>query len=270
MDNMNRLFQKIGLEIPDTPMSNEEFRKFTMDCYNKTDGDLNKEDGIDCSICRNKGWIQVMDEGYETMRKCKCMARRESFTKAKSSGLGAYLNKTIDDYIADEDWQKKCKRAVEAYIERHSRDNTWFIACGQSGSGKTLLGSIIANTLLVKKGRAVMYIVWTDFISKVKRDMMGEKVNEVSVALEKVKNADVLFLDEVIKKHNDTDIKYLMEIINYRYTNDLKTIITSEKILSELVDIDEATFSRAIEKVEGFVINIPKDKRKNYRLRGLL
>jgi hypothetical protein len=80
---------------------------------------------------------------------------------------------------------------------------------------------------------------------------------------------DVLFLDEVLKKHNDTDLRYLMEIINYRYTNDKKTIITSEKLLNELLDIDEATFGRAVEKCEGFVINIPRDRKKDWRLRSL-
>ena len=114
-----------------------------------------------------------------------------------------------------------------------------------------------------------MYVVWTDFIGEVKRDMMSEKSNQVSVRMKEIKNVDVLFLDEVLKKHNDTDVRYLMEIINYRYTNDLKTIITSEKLLNELIDIDEATFGRAIEKCEGFMINIPRDRKKDWRLRSL-
>jgi DNA replication protein DnaC len=175
----------------------------------------------------------------------------------------------MDDYIAENEWQERCKRMVVGYLERHSHDEVWFMACGQNGSGKTLLGSIIANTLLAKKERAVMYVVWTDFISKVKRDMMGEKTNEVSNRIEEIKNVDVLFLDEVLKKHNETDVKYLMEIINYRYINDLKTIITSEKLLTELIDIDEATFGRAVEKCEGFMMNIPRDRKKDWRLRNL-
>ena len=268
MDNMERIFNRIGLEVPNKTMSSEEFRKFTVDCYNESVGDLDKEDGIQCVLCKNKGYIQVLEDRYMPYKRCVCMARRDSLKKASNSGLGDYLNKTIDDYIAEEEWQARCKRMVVAYLERHSHDDTWFIACGQSGCGKTLLGAIIANTLLVKKERSVMYVIWTDFISKVKRDMMVEKTNEVSDAMEKVKTADVLFLDEVIKKYNDTDLKYLIEIINYRYTNDLKTIITSEKLLNELLDIDEATFGRAAEKCEGFMINIPKDRKKNYRLRS--
>lgn len=268
MDSMNSLFKRMGIEVSDSPMSNEEFRMFTVRCYNESAGNLDKEDGIQCSICNNKGWIQFVEDGYEPMRRCQCMERRDGLKKAKSSGLGEYLTKTLDDYIAEAEWQKKCKRAVELYLDGHSQDNTWFIACGQSGSGKTLMGAIIANALLVEKGRSVMYVIWTDFISRIKRDMMGEKANDVSVAMDEVKNVDVLFLDEVIKKYNETDLKYLMEIINYRYTNDKKTIITSERLMTEFLDIDEATFGRAVEKCEGFMINIPKDRKKNYRLRA--
>ena len=269
MEYMKRIFSRLGIEAPDKPMSDEEFHKFTVDCYNESVGNLDKEDGIQCAICKNKGWIQVLDGDYAPHRKCKCMSRRDSYIKAKQSGLGKYLKKTLDDYEADCDWREKCKRMVEGYIERHSHDNVWFMACGQNGSGKTLLGSIIANTLLTKKERPVLYVIWTDFIGKVKRDMMSEKTNEVSVQMENLKGADVLFLDEVLKKHNDTDIKYLMEIINYRYSNDKKTIITSEKLLNELIDIDEATFGRAVEKCEGFMINIPRDRKKDWRLQGL-
>lgn len=270
MDRLASMFKRMGIEVPESSMSDEEFRRFTVDCYNETEGDLNKEDGIDCIICRNKGYVQVLDGRYEPLRKCSCMARRDAFIKANQSGLGKYLKKTMDDYeTLGEDWRGRCKRAVEGFIERHSHDDTWFIACGQNGSGKTLLGSIIANTLLTKKERSVMYVVWTDFIGKVKRDMMGEKTNEVSDRMDEIKNVEVLFLDEVLKKHNDTDLRYLMEIINYRYTNDKKTIITSEKLLNELLDIDEATFGRAVEKCEGFIINIPRDRKKDWRLRSL-
>lgn len=270
MDRLQGIFKRMGIEADVKPMSNEEFRQFAVDCYNESAGDLDKEDGIQCVICNNKGWIQTIDGGYETHRHCQCWKRREGFKKAKQSGLGKYLKKSIDDYIVEEEWQGRCKRMVEGYIERHSHDNTWFIACGQSGCGKTLLGSIIANTLLTKKERAVTYVVWTDFIGKVKRDMMSERANEVSNLMEEVKNTDVLFLDEVLKKYNDTDLRYLMEIINYRYTTDKKTILTSEKPIAELLDIDEATFSRGIEMADSFVINIPKDQRKNYRVRKVL
>ena len=208
MDSLKTFLKGLGIDTTTKPMSTEEFSQFQVDCYNQSVGDLDKEDGVKCEMCKNKGYISYLDGIYIRHYRCKCIGRREAHKRAKQSGLGKYLNKTLDDYVTDEEWRVRCKRIAETFIERHSNDDTWFIACGQNGSGKTLLGSIIANTLLTEKERAVMYVTWTDFIGEVKRCMMSEKADDVSDRMKEIKNADVLFLDEVLKKHNDTDLRY--------------------------------------------------------------
>lgn len=252
----------------------EELRKqleeMHINDYNNSTGDLNEKDGLNCEKCKNKGWIQKLLNGNVTMCACECTERRKIINKAKRSGLGEYLNKHINDYKVTEPWQMRNADKMTQFILDHAKDNTWFVALGTSGSGKTLMCSIIANHLLFNEKRTVFYVTWTDFISRLKRDVMGDRTNEVSEYLDSVKKVDVLFLDELVKKYNETDLKYLIEIINYRYTNNLKTIITSERVLDDLLDIDEATFGRAVEKCEGYLINIPKDRSKNYRLRGLM
>lgn len=269
MNNIKEMFNRLRLEAVDNLTCHDDLQRFNVECFNESEGNLDKEDGIHCPKCKNKGWIQAFKGGYVTTYMCKCMAKRDAVKKARSSGLGEYLNKDLSDYEVTKEWQRRCKMIVENYLQAHSDDNVWFMACGQSGSGKTLLCSIIANNLLVKKGRSVMYVIWTDFVSKCKRDMMSEKSNDVSARMEEVKNVDVLFLDEVLKKYNETDLKYLIEIINYRSTNGKKTILTSERLMTELIDVDEATFGRAVEKCKGFMINIPKDRAKNYRIQSI-
>lgn len=246
-----------------------ELNRLDIETYNEAVGNMDLIDGIHCDICRNKGWVKVLVDGCVKMRQCECVSRRQSCMDAKNSGLGKYLLKDQGDYIVTDEWQSACFDRMQNFITNHSKDNVWFMALGQSGCGKTLICSIIANHLLFVAKRKVMYLTWTDFIGQLKRDVMGDKTNEVSVYLDKIKKVDVLFIDEMLKKYNDTDLKYLIEIINYRYANDLKTIITSENVFDKLIDIDEATFGRAIEKCEGFSINIPKDRKKNYRLKGL-
>lgn len=265
--SLKEMIEQIRKDIDENPMTEEERQQFIVDCYNEEAGDLNQFDGIDCDVCNNKGWVQFLQDGYVRTSQCKCATKRKLYQNAKQSNLGEYVNKKIDDYVVSEKWQEFIKEKMIDYINNHSKDNVWVMACGQSGSGKTLLGSIIANHLLFKSEREVVYTTWTDFISRLKRDMMGDKTNLVSVYLENIKKCDVLFLDEVLKKYNETDLKYLIEIINYRYTNDKKTIITSERVLDELLEVDEATFSRAVEKTNGYLFNIPKDKNKNYRLK---
>lgn len=269
MENISEFLKDLRKEAEANPMTVEEFQQFQVDSYNESEGNLNEEDGIDCELCKNKGWIQYYKDGYVMTRQCYCEAKRKTYRRAMRSGLGEYLKKTLDDYQTNAPWQETLKGITKEYITNHSQDNVWMMACGQSGSGKTLLCSIVANHLLFNEAREVMYVTWTDFISKLKRDMMGDKTNKVSEYLEEVKKCEVLFLDETLKKYTETDLKYLIEIINYRYTNNKKTIITSERILDELLDIDEATFGRAVEKCEGYLMNIPKDRCKNYRLRAV-
>lgn len=255
----------------ETSMSEYERLSHQANAYNEKIGPLND---FDCPMCKNKGYIQkvVYKEMYNdyipVMSVCDCMKKRNILKKAQKSGLGEYLKKRFEDYIVSEDWQRELKRKAIAYAKNESND--WFVALGQSGAGKTMLSCIIANYLLLEKDKEVVYITWTDFISRLKRDMMSDNTNAVSEYLDSIKSVEVLFIDELLKKFNETDLKYIIEIINYRYTNDLKTIITSERLLGELLEIDEATFSRVVEKSNGYITNIGKDKNKNYRLKNIL
>lgn len=245
--------------------------------FNSKIGNLNEQDGIDCPICKNKAYLLECFENdlnrdgeieYDIKGKwCSCKSSRESKLRQLRSGMGEYLSKRSKDYIVTEDWQKKCKDLMMQYCSNDIDNDKWFLACGQSGCGKTLLVSIIANYLLNTYAKEVRYVTWTDFISKLKRDMMGDQTNRVSDYFEELKNCEVLFIDEFLKIYNQTDLKYAVEIINYRYSNNLKTLITSEKTFQELIDVDEATAGRIKEKCKEYVINVPKDKNKNYRLK---
>ncbi len=252
-------------------LTNKERAEREAKYYNDREGTAGL---VDCPKCKNKGLIMkvVFTELYNDyitcVYECECMNKRKILRKAQKSGLGEYLDKRFNDYIATEDWQKNIKTKAIEYCK--SDNNYWFVTLGQSGAGKTLISSIIANYLLLKQEKTVIYITWTDFISKLKRDMMSDNSDDVSNYLDEIKKVEVLYIDELLKKYNETDLKYIIEIINYRYTNNLKTIISSERNIDDLLDIDEATFGRVIEKADRFIINIPKDKKKNYRLRNLL
>ena len=251
-------------------MSNKQRLEELAKSYNEKQGGLKF---FDCPKCKNKGYIQVVKycdfykDYSDFMIECECMSKRKTMSKALKSGLGEYLNKNFKDYVVSDKWQADIKNKAIEYCR--SDNKFWFITLGQSGAGKTLISTIIANHLLLKHDKTVIYITWTDFISKLKRDIMGDNASDVSNYLDDIKQVEVLYIDELLKKYNDTDLKYIIEIINYRYTNNLKTIISSERTIDELLEIDEATFGRVIEKAGQFIINIPKDKKKNYRLKNL-
>lgn len=268
MENVKELTEPIQ-PIREKKLTNQEYQELIAENYNKQLGML--DDGINCPKCKNKGFIkqaiyEPMYNDYTTITlKCECQKKREIIRKAERSGLGEYTKKRFSDYVAIEPWQVGMKQVAENYCK--SDTSQWLVFLGQSGSGKTLLASIVTNYLLIKKEKTVLYLTWTDFISKLKRDMMADNTQSVSDYLNEVKNVEVLYIDELLKRFTETDLKYIIEIINYRYTNNLQTIITSERTTNELVDIDEATFSRVIEKADDYLALINRDRKKNYRLK---
>ena len=55
-----------------------------MALYNSRRGDLT---GYDCPICRNKGFVFLMKDGYEYTMECECMEKRRGKWRLKRSGL---------------------------------------------------------------------------------------------------------------------------------------------------------------------------------------
>ena len=80
-----------------------------------------------------------------------------------------------------------------------------------------------------------------------------------------------MYIDDLFKTKQGAsvtaaDINIAFEILNYRYINDMLTIISSEKTLREILDIDEAVGSRIYEMAQGYILNISADPAKNYRM----
>jgi len=228
------------------------------DNYNSNVGKLNEEDGIDCPKCLNKGNILVVQNNEPATMDCECMIKRRSFKRIKLSGLGSLLDKRVNDYVANEIWQKEVKGKATAYINSKSRN--WFVMLGQSGSGKTHICSAITSHLL-NQGKEVRYVIWTDLAAKI-REMDG-----VNVEIEEFKDVEILYIDDLFKVEASKGQKNAaFKIINHRANNSLVTIISSEMLFDELLVADEAIAGRIKHMAGDFLINITRGD-KNYRLK---
>lgn len=224
--------------------------------------------GYDCPECKNKGKIYYQSEnGEEFAAECPCMNIRRTLSAAQNSGLAEYIHKTFEDYQTAEPWQKAIYGKAAEYIKDNS--NAWFIITGQTGAGKTLICSIIAHELLFKQKKDLQYIVWTEFIGEIKRDMTSDRVSFAADKIKRAKTAEVLFIDELFKAYSSADLKYFSEIINYRYARRLKTLVTSELDMDELYRIDGSCAGRMYERANkgGYYTHIEKNPAKNYRMR---
>ena len=226
--------------------------------YNQKKGDLT---GYDCALCQNRGHFLRLIDGREVYEECRCMEIRKSLKQIERSGLKRAIRvKAFDSFAVEEEWQKKSKEKAMQYAENPSG---WFLACGQSGSGKTHLCTAIAGELL-NKGIAVRYMLWREDSVPLKAVVSDKE--EYHRRIQPLKAAQCLYIDDLFKGGaSGPDLKLAFELIDYRYRNDLPTIISMELNLNELIELDEAIGSRVKEMSQGRRMWIAKDKKKNYR-----
>lgn len=286
MDALAELMTRISVkqsELGFEPMTPKEYEQAKADAYNNGIGNLDKEDGYNCDICKNKGMIAsvVFNEkfGYwtETVTTCKCHKARNAIRRLHRSGLkNVVKDYSFDKYETPEAWQQTIKETAMQFCQ--DDNHNFFFIGGQSGAGKTHICTAIA-VHYIRKGKEVRYMLWRDEITRIKS--VVNEYDQYGSLMDSLKQTDVLYIDDLFKcgKGDDgkvkaptaADINAAFEILNYRYNNkNLITIISSERTLAELVDIDEAVAGRIAErsKAGGYCINLKKDKSRNWRMKG--
>lgn len=223
--------------------------------------------GDHCEECLDRGYITEA-RGKELVRvECRCMAKRRSLDHIRRSGLGDMLEAyTFERYQTPETWQKNAKGFALDYLE-HGRGK-WFVAAGAVGSGKSHLCTAICGELL-NAGLEVRYMLWRDDGGRIKAAVNDSDV--YSRLLDPLKTVRVLYIDDFFKAGSggvtQGDINLAFELLNYRYNNrGLVTIISTERTLEEIMDIDEAVGSRIYERCKGYYLLIG-GKGKNWRVK---
>ena len=255
-----------GTEQSFDPKKHEQHR---VDLYNQTKGSLK---GFDCPDCMNRGNFAYLytENGYCEMvlRPCKCMKIRESLHAIEKSGLSDVMKKlTFDSFNASTDWQEYIKIKAKSFVK--DGKGKWFYIGGQVGCGKTHICTAVTISLFMQ-GKSGLYMLWRDKTAELKGLMNTDSYDK---KIEELKKAEVLYIDDFLKTPNNNkptsaDINLAFEILNYRYINKLITVISSEWILSEVIDFDEATGSRIKELTGDYLLTVSKSSKKNYRLRG--
>ena len=154
-------------------------------------------------------------------------------------------------------------------VEYAKNPEGWFYIGGQVGAGKTHICTAIAVYLL-KQGLETYYMLWTDATVELKANKCDDE--EYNKLMGKLKSVDVLYIDDFLKTEQGkqpttADINIAFELLNNRYNAKKITIVSSEKTLKEVLNIDEALGSRIKQRAGENDIAIAKDGRKNYRLK---
>jgi DNA replication protein DnaC len=237
---------------------------------NETAGSL---EGYNCPDCMNRGSIYYLKGEYIIARECRCMELRRSMRRMEKSGLKDLIERyTFEKYQTPEQWQQSARGIAVKFAGEP--EGSWFAALGAVGSGKTHLCTAICGTL-IKRGYEVRYMLWKDAAQTIKAvTNESEEYDRLIYPLQTVK---VLYIDDFWKTKKDekkkeceppssADIDLAFKIINARYNNvELITIISSEKSMDELLNIDEAVGSRIYERSKRFLLKLTGEK--NWRLK---
>ena len=240
--------------------------------YNASKGSLTD---YDCQLCGNKGNVAKVyyDERYDMVREgfteCKCMKIRGAIWKMKASGLEqAIATQRFENYTVEHEWQEAMKKTAMDYAKDPSG---WLFLGGQVGCGKTHLCTAVCRDLL-RAGKAVIYMPWQSEIVRLKACVMDS--DEYTKQINEFKNAEVLYIDDFFKpvagqEATAADVRIAYELINHRYLSKMLTLISSERNITELANIDEAVGSRIYEMSKGHYQSIKRDASRNYRFRGV-
>ncbi len=222
-----------------------------------------------CPICGGLGFIFGGPDG-RNVSYCACYKRQRIEERIKKSGFPSIESCTFEAYKVENPWQKIMKNKAEQYLkELQGGKKLWLFMGGNPGCGKTLLCSAICCELL-KNNVNVRYMLWLDVVHKIKAAINDQGYSSL---MQPYLEADVLYIDDLFKgkslNPSEADVKICFEILNWRYLKNLPTIISSEFFLdSELITVDEATFSRVCEKTgNDYLVSINRDPSRNYRLK---
>lgn len=215
--------------------------------------------GYNCEKCGNTGTITREENGYLYSAECDCMKIRRSMRRIRNSGMTDMLVRyTFDNYQETED-NKEIKSLARKFIG----DSGWWYIAGQSGSGKTHICTAICSEI-IKSGVEVYYMSWRDESVNLKASVNDAEY--YNSRMKKLKTVSVLYIDDFLKAGDtDADIRLAFEILNARYNDrKLRTIISSERDISELFERDEALAGRIYERAKGYIVDSPK---QNWRMR---
>lgn len=217
-----------------------------------------------CNKCRDMTFIIKDNTAYP----CECRYLRQAEDILEKSGISdEFRNKTFDNFNYATDIQlmkayKNAKRYVNDFENIKNTKNNSIIFTGQVGSGKTHLSLAISNSLM-NNGIGVLYMGYRDIITTIKQNIMDPVY--YNRTMNKYKKCRLLLIDDLFKGNiTGSDINIMFEIINYRYFNNLPIIVSSEKSINELLNIDEAIGSRIIEMSKNYRSEI-RGKKLNYR-----
>lgn len=173
--------------------------------------------------------IKSDEEVAEYDRKLEEQRKQSNY---ENSGVGyKYWNKRLADYETVTDEQKRNMEKAKNFIEAVNRGECktlWM--CGKSGTGKTLLASLIIRECGGKFAKSYQ------IADEIEDSRSFSSKESKSGLIKRYSEYKLLVIDEIGKFENKqgTELEYLFRILNERYEKENSTIIITNKTKGEL------------------------------------
>lgn len=194
------------------------------------------------------------------------MVQRRNLQYLRESGLEQLIKRyTFEAWNVGERWQAEILRMAQEYAANPAG---WFFLAGRPGTGKTHLCTAICGNL-IQRGYRTRYSLWRDFCVKAK-SIVNDDGQQYEALIKPLKSVRVLYIDDLFKTGKGAipttgDVNLAFELLNSRYNDESKlTIISSELTANQILEIDEATGSRIVERSKNNYADL--SARQNYRL----
>lgn len=233
-------------------------------------------DGIHCDRCGNTGYIsRIEEDGTETAVICPdCYAKRQVVRRLKQSGVNPddYKRYTLASFKTDTPEARQMKSLALKFLDDLD-SNAGFGLFGKSGTGKTHLCIAVCQELTRNHGEPHFYFSYRSEMPGLIQALRTYKDNVYEDALKKWKECKNLYIDDLFKlsgtmegnklvKVNKDDLQVMFDIFNARYLNHLRTIISSEYSINDIIGVDEALGSRIYDMIKPYGLVIDGTNRR--------
>ena len=188
-------------------------------------------------------------EDYKNEEQVKAWWEKQEKQKKENyflnnSGVGKkYLSKSLKDYVAETDEQKNILTTVNHFIKEvnEGKCRTLWL-CGNTGTGKTLLGAAICRETMGTFTRS--YNIKND-IESTRYFKATETKNG---CIKRYSSAySLLVIDEIGRAGGVEERDFLWQILNERYENELSTVLISNMSKGELKEfLGEPVYDRFV------------------------
>ena len=218
-----------------------------------------EENKVQCKQCQDRGIYMENDFAVQ----CNCVKQKSLQKKFANCQIPeSMLNNTFEKFNFDYYSKDKspaefddlntsyhivalksydrAKRFAESYVKEKAKQGLYIY--GPVGSGKTFLACCIANYILKKSDRELLFLIIPEFLQRLKSTYNKNNAESEFSLIERASNVPLLFMDD-LGAHNYTDwtINIIYNILNYRVNHNLPVVITSNLSIDMNLDDEKDT-----------------------------